>query len=194
MQRKIILASKSPRRKRLLEQIGLTFKIRESEYQENMTAKSDPYELAKFLALEKARDVAQYYDDAIVIGADTFTVYKGKFVGKPKDAADAKRILKNFSGKSHEVVTGFAVIDTKSGEIINDYGKAESFFRELTDEEIDAYIATDEPFGMAGAYGFMDKGAVLMDSVHGDFYSIIGLPIGKVYLALKKLGVDIFTN
>jgi septum formation protein len=194
MPRKIVLASKSPRRKRLLEQIGLTFEIRESEYEENMTAKSDPYELAKFLALGKARDVAQYYDDALVIGADTFTVYQGKFVGKPKDTADAKRILKIFSGQSHEVVTGFAVIDTKSGEIINGYGKAESFFRELSDEEIDAYVATGEPLGMAGAYGFMDKGGVLMQEVRGDFYSIIGLPIGQIYLALKKLGVDIFTN
>ena len=105
------------------------------------------------------------------------------------DAEDAKRILKNFSGRSHEVVTGFAVVDTKSGEVINGYGKAESFFRELTDEEIDAYVATGEPLGMAGGYGFMDKGSVLMSEVKGDFYSIIGLPIGQVYLALKKMGV-----
>jgi septum formation protein len=189
MSRKIILASKSPRRKRLLEQIGLTFEIRESEYEEDMTAQSDPYELAKFLALGKAEDVARHYDDAIVIGADTFTVYQGKFIGKPKDSEDAKRILKNFSGQSHEVVTGFAVIDTKSGVVVNGYGKAESFFRELTDEEIDAYVATEEPLDKGGAYGFMDKGSVLMSEVRGDFYSIIGLPIAQVYLALKKMGV-----
>jgi len=172
-----------------LEQIGLKFEIRESEYKEDMTAKNDPYELAKFLALGKAQDVARHYDDAIVIGADTFTIFEGQHVGKPKDAEDAKRILKNFSGRSHEVVTGFAVVDTKSGEVINGYGKAESFFRELTDEEIDAYVATGEPLGMAGGYGFMDKGSVLMSEVKGDFYSIIGLPIGQVYLALKKMGV-----
>ncbi|HOZ36719.1 MAG TPA: Maf family protein [bacterium] len=189
MPRQIILASKSPRRQKLLEQIGLKFEIHESEYEEDMTAKKDPYELAKFLALSKAQDVARFYPDAIVIGADTFTACQGKFVGKPKDAKEAKEILKNFSGRSHEVVTGFAVIDTKTGEVINGYGQAESFFRELTDEEIDAYVATGEPLGMAGAYGFMDKGAVLMAGVQGDFYSIIGLPIAQVYLALKKMGV-----
>ena len=189
MFRKIILASKSPRRKRLLEQIGLTFEVCESEYEEDMTVKSDPYELAKFLALGKAEDVARHYDDAIVIAADTFTVFEGKYVGKPKDDEDAKRILKNFSGRSHEVITGFAIIDTKSGEVISGYGQAESFFRELTNEEIDTYVATGEPLGMAGAYGFMDKGAVLMEGVKGDFYSIIGLPIGQIYLALKKMGV-----
>ncbi|NMB48557.1 septum formation inhibitor Maf [Candidatus Kuenenbacteria bacterium] len=194
MSRQIILASKSPRRKRLLEQIGVKFTVHESAYEEDMHAKDDPYELAKFLALKKAQDVARHYPDAIVIGADTFTVYQGKFVGKPKDAADAKSILQDFSGNSHEVVTGFAVIDTRTGEIVNGYGKAESFFRELTAEEIDAYIATGEPFDMAGAYGFMDKGAVLMAGVKGDFYSIIGLPITQVYLALKKMGVKFWEN
>ncbi len=194
MPRQIILASKSPRRKRLLEQIGVKFTVHESSYEEDMRAKDDPYELAKFLALKKAQDVGRHYPDAIVIGADTFTVYQGKFVGKPKDAADAKSILQDFSGSSHEVVTGFAVFDTKTGEIVNGYGKAESFFRELTTEEIDAYIATGEPFGMAGAYGFMDKGAVLMAGVKGDFYSIIGLPIAQVYLALKKMGIKFWEN
>ncbi|MDZ4384819.1 MAG: Maf family protein, partial [Candidatus Moranbacteria bacterium] len=129
--RKIILASKSPRRKALLEQIGLKFDIRESGYEEDMGAMDDPHELVKSLALNKARDVARYYDDAIIIGADTFVIFDGKFIGKPKDARDAKDILRNFSGKRHEVVSGFAIIDTKNDIVINDIGTASVKFRTL---------------------------------------------------------------
>ncbi|MFH1523308.1 MAG: nucleoside triphosphate pyrophosphatase [Patescibacteria group bacterium] len=206
--RKIVLASKSPRRKRLLEQIGLEFEIRESEYEEDMEAKSDPFELCKFLALGKGQDVARHFDDAIIISADTFaflpsaspatngarandTIFNNKFIGQPKDEEDAKNILRNFSGQEHSVVTGFAVIDTKSGKIINDYGEAKVKFRNLSDEEIDNYIATGEPMDMAGAYGLMNKGAVLIESIEGDFYSVIGLPLAKVYVALKDMRVDL---
>jgi septum formation protein len=188
--RKIILASKSPRRKVLLEQIGLKFEIRESEYEEDMGAISDPHELVKFLALNKARDVAKHYDDAIVIGADTFVIFNDKFIGKPKDEEDARKILQNFSGKEHEVVTGFAIIDTKNNIEINDVGTALVKFRKLTEEEINNYIATGEPMTRAGAYGLMEKAAVLIDSIDGDFYSVIGLPLNKIYTNLLKLGVD----
>lgn len=188
--RKIVLASKSPRRKQLLEQLGLEFEVRESDYEEDMQVHSDPYELAKFLALKKTEDVAQHYKDAIVIGADTFVVDQGRFVGKPKNKQDAHRILRGFSGKEHEAVTGFAVIDTRDNTVVNDYGKAKVKFRELSDEEIDNYIDTGEPLDMAGSYGLMNRAAVLIESVSGDFYSIIGLPLNKVYLALKKMGVN----
>lgn len=188
--RKIILASRSPRRKVLLEQIGLQFDIHESEYEEDMNAMKDPHELVKFLALNKAKDVAKHYNDAIIIGADTFVIFNDKFIGKPKDAQHAKEILKNFSGKKHEVVTGFAIIDTKNNIVINDLGKASVKFLELSDEEIDSYIATGEPLTRAGAYGLMERAAVLIDSIEGDFYSVIGLPLNKVYVNLKELGVD----
>jgi len=191
MTRKIILASKSPRRKVLLEQIGLKFEICESEYEEDMGAISDPHELVKFLALNKARDVAKHYDDAIIIGADTFVIFNDKFIGKPKDENDARKILQNFSGKEHEVVTGFAIIDTKNNIEINDVGTALVKFRKLTEEEIESYIATGEPMTRAGAYGLMEKAAVLIDSINGDFYSVIGLPLNKIYTNLSKLGVDV---
>jgi septum formation protein len=188
--RKIVLASKSPRRKVLLEQIGLEFEIRESEYEEDMAAMSDPHELVKFLALNKARDVAKHYEDSIVIGADTFVIFNDKFIGKPKDEQDARKILQNFSGRVHEIVTGFAIIDTKNKIEINDVGTASVKFRELTEEEINNYIATGEPMTRAGAYGLMEKAAVLIDSINGDFYSVIGLPLNKIYTNLLKLGVD----
>lgn len=190
MRRKIILASKSPRRKALLEQIGLDFEICESAYEEDMTAMKDPHELVKFLALNKARDVGRHYEDAIIIGADTFVIFKDKFIGKPKDKQDAKKILQNFSDQEHEVVTGFAIIDTKNNIEINEVGTALVKFRKLSEEEIDNYIITGEPMTRAGAYGLMERAAVLIEGVRGDFYSVVGLPLNKVHINLLKLGVD----
>lgn len=192
--RKIVLASKSPRRKFLLEQIRLEFEIRESEYEEDMEAMDDPHELVKFLALNKAQDVARHYADAIIIGADTFVIFKDKFIGKPKDEVDAKKILQSFSGNEHEVVTGFAIVDTKNNIVINDVGTARVKFRDLSEEEIDNYIATGESMTRAGAYGLMERAAVLIESIEGDFYSVIGLPLNKVYTNLLKLGVDALKN
>jgi len=188
--RKIILASKSPRRKQLLEQIGLEFEIRESEYEEDMEAMSDPYKLVKFLALKKCEDVAKYYDDAIIIAADTFIIFDNKFIGKPKDINDARKILKSFSGKEHEVVSGLAIIDTKSKKIINDYNIGGVKFRVLGDEEIDSYLKTGDALDKAGAYAIQEESAVFIESVSGDYYSIVGLPLYKLYLALKEMGVD----
>ena len=192
IRRKIVLASKSPRRKQLLEQIGLKFEIKESEYEEDMQANKDPIELAKFLAFKKAEEVAKNYDDSIVIGADCFIIYQGKSVGKPKNKAEAKEMLKQFSGKEHKVVTGFAIVDTKTDKVIKDCGEAKVKFKELNDKEINDYIATGEPLDKAGAYGIHNRGAVLIESISGDYYSVVGLPLNKIYLALQKLGVDIF--
>lgn len=190
MQRRIVLASKSEWRKRLLNQIGLEVEVRESEYDEDMNATDDPHKLVKFLALKKAEDVARHYNDAIVIAGDTFTIFNDKFIGKPKDKEDAKIILKKFSGREHEIVSGFAIIDTKNKITVNDVGKAVVRFRNLSDEEIDDYVATGEPITKAGAYGLMDKAAVLVESINGDFYSVIGLPLNKIYIELKKLGIN----
>ncbi len=190
MQRKIVLASKSERRKMLLRQINLNFEIRESKYEEDMSVMDNPYELAKFLALGKAQDVAKHYDDAIIIGADTFVFSGRKFIGKPKDEADARKILTEFSGKTHEIVTGLAIIDTKNNMVVNDYDEARVTFRKLSTEEIEDYVATGEPMDKAGAYGLMHRGAVLIEKVEGDFYSVIGLPLNKLHMALKKLGVN----
>lgn len=172
----------------MLEQIGLEFEIVESDYDEDMNAKADPYELVKFLALKKAENVAEQYGDAIIIGADTIAVFNNKFLGKPKDAAEAKKVLRELSGKENVAITGYAIIDTKNKIVINDHSDAIVKFRNLSDAEIDEYVATGEPLGMGGSYGLMDRGAVLMESIKGNFYSIIGLPINIVYVELKKMG------
>lgn len=170
----------------MLDQLRVEHEVVESGYEEDMDAKSDPYELAKFLALEKAKDVAKGQDDAIIIAADTFIVFNGNFIGKPKNVDDARKILRSFSGKDHLAITGLAVIDTRTNNVINEHGEAKIRIRELTDEEIEEYIATGEPLEMAGGYGLLDRGAAIMESVEGDFFSIIGFPISKLYLALKK--------
>ena len=193
MKRKIILASKSYWRKALLEQIGLKdFEIVESDYEEDMTALTNPRELAKFLALKKGEAVAEKFDDAIIISGDTFIVFEGKFIGKPKDSEDAKKTLRMFSGKEVTAVSGYAVIDTKTGKIINDFNEGNLIFRNLSEDEIDDYVATKEPLSLAGSFGIMKRAAVLIKSVNGDFYSIVGFPISKVYLALKEMGVNVF--
>ncbi|MDD4271913.1 MAG: Maf family protein [Patescibacteria group bacterium] len=186
--RKIVLASKSPRRKKLLEQVGLEFEIIESNFDEDSVNLADPIELAKFLALKKAEAVAASFNDAIIIGADSVVIFNGQTLGKPKDAAQAKRILRELSGKENRGITGYAIIDTKNKIVVNNYSEAVVKFRDLSDEEIDEYIATGEPLDMAGAYGLMDRGAVLMESVNGNFYSIVGLPINEVYFELRKMG------
>ena len=186
--RKIVLASGSPRRKRLLEQIGLEIEICESNFNEDSVKLADPIELAKFLALKKAETVAARFEDAIIIGADSVVIFDGVALGKPKDEAQAKRILRELSGKENRGITGYAVIDTKNNVMVNNHSEAIVKFRNLSDEEINEYVATGEPLDMAGAYGLMDKGAILMESVSGNFYSIVGLPINEVYLELRKMG------
>lgn len=186
--RRIILASRSPRRKKLLEQIGLEFEICDSNFDEDSIKITDPVGLVKLLALKKAEAVAVNYDDAIIIGADSVVIFNGAALGKPRDEADAKRILRELSGQENKGITGYAIIDTKNKIVINSHSEATVKFRNLSDEEIDEYIATGEPLDMAGAYGLMDKGAVLMESVRGNFYSIVGLPISEVYVELRKMG------
>lgn len=192
--RKIILASGSKSRKELLEKLGLKFEVKVGDYEEDMTAFSDPYELVKFLSLGKAKDVAKNYDDAIIIGGDSFIIFENKFIGKPKDEKMAFEILKNFSGKEHKAISGFAIIDTKNGKIINDFGEASVKFRNLTDDEIWDYIAVERCLELAGAYGMLEKAAPLIESINGDVFSIIGFPLNKIYLGLKEMGVNVYRS
>ncbi len=195
MKRKIVLASKSYWRKTLLEQIGLKdFEVVESEYEEDMGAMRDPRELVKFLARGKGEAVAKNFPDAIVLSGDTFIVFENEFIGKPKDAEDAKTTLRKFSGQEVSAVSGYAVIDTATGKVINDFGEGVVKFREMSEEEIADYVATGEPLTLAGSFGIMKGAAAFVESVSGDFYSIVGFPIGKIYLALKEFGMDVFKD
>lgn len=172
----------------MLEQLGLKFEVAASSYNEDQAALSDPHELAEFLAFKKAEEVAKNYEDAIVIGADTFTILENNFIGKPRDKNEARRMLKNFSGREHKVITGLAIVDTKNGKVIKRTGQAIIKFRNLEDQEIEDYIGTGEPLDAAGGYNMTDHGAALIESVSGDYYAVVGFPLSKLYVELRKMG------
>ncbi len=191
--RKIVLASQSPRRKQLLEQIGLcNFEIKESAYKEDMTLDKSPEDLAGFLALQKGKDVAKHYEDAIVISGDTMVFYDNKVFGKPKTKNAAVEMLQTFSGQKIGCVSGLAIIDTQSKKEFVTYNSCWLNFRELSFNEIEQYVKVEKNIlGLAGSFNILSQGSILIDSIDGDFFSIVGLPLGKLYLGLKEFGVDV---
>ena len=154
----IILASASPRRKELLEQIGLKFEVEPSNYNEDLNSGLDPHELAKSLSLKKAEQVAKNHTSALVIAADTFVVLEGKILGKPKTETNARKMLAALSGKQHSVITGFTIIDTGSHKALSRSVATKVYITKLTSNEIDAYIKSKEPLDKAGAYAIQGLG------------------------------------
>ena len=189
--RKIILASKSKQRKKLLEIIGLDFQIEKSNYIEDMTEKIPAHKLAQKLALGKARDVAKKHKNAIIIGADTFVVLGKEFLGKPHTPQKAREMLKKISGKKHQLITGIAIIDTKKNKTIIDYEITEVWIKKMFDKEIKEYIKTGEPLDKAGGYAIQKLGCLFIEKINGGYTNVVGLPINKVYEHLLKLKVDI---
>jgi septum formation protein len=188
MQRSIILASNSPRRKDLLEQIGLTFSIAPTNIDEQVLPNEVPYDHALRLAFEKAQKAAQEHD-GIVIAADTIVVLNGKIMGKPSDGQHAGCMLKQLSGKEHSVITGLAVMDSRTGRIMTGSSNTRVWFRHLTAEEIAAYIITGEPLDKAGAYGIQGKGAIFVEKIDGCYFNVVGLPLSLLYKLLISIGV-----
>jgi septum formation protein len=189
--RKIILASTSPRRKELLAKTGLKFSVVSSNYEEDMTLELPPKELAKVLSMGKAEAVAKRYKDAIVIGGDSFVVYRNHIWGKPHTAQRARAMLRQMSGNVNSVITGFSIIDTQTGKHISRAVECEVFFRKMTDREIDAYIKTGEPLERAGGYSVQERGSVFIKKIEGSFSAAIGLPIYELVQELKKFGVEV---
>ncbi len=189
--KKIILASSSPRRKDLLLQIGLKFEVDPSNYEEDMTLKMEPRKLAEYLSLGKAEDVAKRHKNAIIVSADTITAVGGEVFGKPKTAERAKYMLQKLSGKLHSIITGFTVIDTESGKQISRSVETKVYFRSISEEEMDAYIATREPLDQGGGYAIQGIAALFVEKIEGDYFNIVGLPIGAVVEELKNFGVKI---
>lgn len=188
---KIILASGSPRRKQILEQVGLKFTVEVSDYEEKPIPGVVPSEFVETLSLEKAKAIAKNHDDAIIIGADTIVVLDNQILGKPKTKEDAREMLKKLSGNTHSVFTGFTIIDTVNKRTITNHVETKIRFKNLSEEEISAYIETEEPMDKAGAYGVQDRGALFVEYIEGDYASVMGLPILKIFEILKTLGIDI---
>jgi len=192
VKQKIILASTSPRRHGLAQEMGLEFDIVPSDYEEDMTMKLSPEKLAMTLAYGKAADVAKKTKEGVVIGIDTFIVFNGEKLGKPKTKEKAFKLLKSFSGKKLKVISGLALIDCKTKKEIKDYDVSEVKLRKMSDEEINTYIATGEPLDKAGAFAIQGLGSIFIESIKGSYTNIVGFPVGCLYKNLKKLGVNIF--
>lgn len=184
--KQLILASGSPRRKEILEQVGLDFRILPSDVEEVIT-KQVPSDIVMELSKQKAEDVWKKRDSEkeIVLGADTVVAYDGKILGKPKSIEDAKAMLCMLSGKKHSVYTGVTLISEVGLETFYEETLVE--FYEMTKEEIDDYVATGEPMDKAGAYGIQGKAAAYIKGIEGDYYNVVGLPIAKTLKYLQKM-------
>jgi len=190
MTRQLILASQSPRRKELLDLLQIPYSIVTSNAEEKLIRNLSPAENVKWLAEQKVRAVAEQYPDAVVLGADTIVYYDGAYLGKPKDAEDAERMLSMLSGQTHSVLTGVCIKDGERCETF--FEETEVSFWPLEEKEISAYIATGEPFDKAGSYGIQGKGALFVKQIKGDYYTVVGLPISKTMRMLKTFDLHSF--
>lgn len=172
-----------------MELLGIPFEIVVSKFDEDQIQETDPKKLVEALSHAKAQVVSEIHQDALIIGADTVLTYKGEIFGKPKDKMDAVRILKSLSGTEHQAITGFTILDSKTKEKITSSTISTIIFKELTDEEIQAYVETGEPMDKAGAYAIQEGGAKFVKEVRGDILNIVGLPLDDIRHHLAHFGI-----
>lgn len=184
----IYLASKSPRRRKLLKQLGIKFKAFSVNSPEDFLDGEHPARCVKRIALEKMELAKNKVVGSIIITADTIVVLNHRVIGKPVTRTDAIKILSQLSGKVHNVYTGFCVLNQKTGVMITDYEKTEVEFRKLMKDEIIDYVDSGSPMDKAGAYGIQDDfGAVFVKRINGCYYNVVGLPLTKLYKALREI-------
>ncbi len=183
----MVLASASPRRRQLLDLIGIAHEVRPANIDETMRPRETPRRHAERLAREKASAVAKRDPDLITIAADTIVVVNRKVLGKPKNTDDAARMLALLSGREHVVTTAVAV--SRDKKLRSAVEEVRVKFRRLRDDEIEAYIATGEPMDKAGAYGIQGYGATIVERIEGDYFAVMGLPIVRLIGLLSDVGV-----
>jgi septum formation protein len=186
---KLILASQSPRRKELLEQVGLQLKIFPSTVDEHALPPDQPDLYVQALARLKTEQVASMYPSAWVLGADTIVTIDGQILGKPRSDAQAGTMLKQLSGREHSVFTGVCVMHQKKQIQIQHCVETRVFFKTLSDPEIDWYVGTREPFDKAGGYGIQGIGAFLVRGIQGSYSNVVGLPVCEVVETLMRLNI-----
>ncbi|MEJ8777404.1 Maf family protein [Pseudogracilibacillus sp. ICA-222130] len=186
MERKLILASSSPRRQQLLHQVQIPFTIRTNDVDESIVQEMDPIEKVKQLAILKGNSIQKNVHE-VILAADTVVSFQGKIFEKPKDRMDARSMLTQLSGNTHEVYTGVYIKGVMENNLFVE--KTEVTFWELTEEEIEHYIQLDDPYDKAGAYGIQSTGAILVKHIFGDYYNVVGLPLAKVVRALKTFHI-----
>jgi septum formation protein len=189
--RSIILASSSPRRKELLEGLNLQFITHPSDEDESVPDGTKPADMVEILSLRKAKSVATHYDEGLVIGSDTIVVCDDEILGKPADEKDAARMLSTIQGRSHFVYTGVAIVDAATGESQVAHSKTEVFVKPLDADTIRRYIQTGEPRDKAGSYAIQGLGATLVERINGDYFTVVGLPVGLLAEMLGRFGVRI---
>lgn len=187
--REMILASASPRRKELLEQIGIPFRVQKSGAEERIT-QTEPSRIVMELSAQKADDVASSVRDGLVLGADTIVCLDGAVMGKPRDRADAAAMLRALQGHTHSVFTGVTLVEKRQGAETRRICFAEETkvrVHPMEAEEIERYLDTGDAFDKAGSYGIQGPFAAFVDGIEGDYNNVVGLPVARVYQELKKL-------
>jgi septum formation protein len=184
---RVILASSSPRRRQLLDLVGIAHEVKPSDIDETMRSGELPEQYAERLAREKVGLIAAEIPDALVVGADTIVVIDGIVLGKPRDVGDAERMLRMLSGRSHTVMT--AVAATLGGEVASGVEIVDVTFLPIDDDEIRRYVATGEPMDKAGAYGIQGYGATIVRRIDGDYFAVMGLSLVRLVALMRELGV-----
>lgn len=191
----LILASSSPRRRELIQMLGLPVHMITSGADESYSQELTPEEVVKLLSRRKAKYVLQQVQSqgmkGIIIGADTIVVMDGKILGKPHSEEDAQSMLRALQGKVHDVYSGIACIDASSGKMLTASRRTRVWMRPLTEDQIAAYIASGEPMDKAGAYGIQGLGSVLVDRIEGDYFNVVGLSLSLLSEMLQDFAIHV---
>jgi len=189
----LILASNSPRRRELLQQVGLVFSIDPADVDERMIPDESAEAYAERVAADKAHVAASRAGSGIIIAADTVVVLGGTVLGKPTNASDAAHMLAMLSGRTHRVITGLVVMDAETGRTESRTASTSVRFRSLQPDEIAAYVATGEPLDKAGAYGIQGRGALLVERIEGCYFNVVGLPLAALGEMLERFGIRVLS-
>ncbi|MGL4361961.1 MAG: Maf family protein [Cellulosilyticaceae bacterium] len=187
--KKLILASQSPRRKELMELLPIEFDIDSIDVDETLDMKKSPSENVCELSYKKANALTEKYPNNWIIGCDTIVSLEGCLLGKPKDVEDAKKMLRQLSDKKHQVYTGVTLINKDKGIIKTFYESTDIKIKKLSEEFVKYYIETKEPFDKAGSYAIQGYGSVMVESMSGDYFNVVGLPISKLYDVCYELEI-----
>ena len=188
---RFILASASPRRAHIFETLGLDFETVRTDVDETPLEGEAPSQLVLRVARAKVAEAAPRFSSGLVVGADTIVVIDGRPLGKPADADEAREMLRMLSGRWHAVMTGLVVRDVAGARELAEHDKTLVRFRELSDEEIDAYVETGEPLDKAGGYAIQGRAMLFVDEIAGNYQNVVGLPVTLLQRMVRRLGSDV---
>lgn len=191
MMKPLILASASPRRKEILNTLGIAFQTIPADIDESPLQDEEASSYALRMAVQKALAVAKTAESGIVVAADTIVVLDGKILGKPRDKEEAKKQLLALAGREHIVISGIGIVDKDNNRTLSGMEQTIVYFDTMTEDEIEAYIGTGEPLDKAGSYGIQGLGGMFIRRIEGDYFNVVGLPVHKLCCLLKELGFTV---